>query len=127
MPANPPRAPGELAEIEALPDDPHFIRRGGGWFRPKAQGYTLRIAEAGMFSGDEARAYKADVSDISIHPLASVRTDLADAIVEARRALAQCEAAYARAGGPPFERSNVVRLVPALDQHSLTKNEGGER
>lgn len=94
-----------------LPEDPHFIRRGGGWFRPRVEGYTLPIAEAGLFSGDEARAYEREVSGISIHPVASVRQDLADAIVEARRTLAEAEAAYARAGGLPFERSNVVRLV----------------
>ena len=102
---------GEFAE--GLPEDPHFIRRRGGWFRPKAQGYTTRIVEAGLFSGDEARAYQRDVEGISIYRMTAVRADLADAIVEARAVLARAEAAYARAcGGRPYDRSNIVRLVP---------------
>lgn len=83
------------------PEDPHFIRRGGGWFRPAAAGYTLDITEAGLFSGEVARAYKRDVDGITIHPVASVRTDLANAIVRNREALARAEAAYEAACGEP--------------------------
>jgi hypothetical protein len=78
-----------------LPDDAHFIRRNGGWFRPNAEGYTLRIAEAGMFSGKTAREYRAEVEGISIHPVASVRADLADDIARMREALIRAEAVLA--------------------------------
>ncbi len=112
-----------VAEVE-IPDDPHFIRRNGGWFRPNAQGYTTRVVEAGLFSGEVARAYLRDCDGISIHRMTSVQIDLAEEIIQARQALARCEAAYARAsGGAPFNRSNVVKLVtPAL----LAQADGGE-
>lgn len=35
----------------------YFLRRHGGWFRPKAQGYTDDIALAGTFSAEDTRGY----------------------------------------------------------------------
>lgn len=99
-----------------VPADPHFIRRGGGWFRPAAAGYTLDITEAGLFSGEVARDYKREVEGITIHPVASVRTDLANAIVRCRQALARAEDAYEAACGEPAP----TRLLPANE----SQNEG---
>ena len=52
-------------------EDPHLIRRHGGWFRPNAQGYTTSLADAGIYPGKTARRYL-DVEGLTIHPVASV-------------------------------------------------------
>ncbi len=47
----------------------YFIRRNGGWYRPKAQGYTDDFAQAGMFSGEDARKYMTGVEGVTAHPI----------------------------------------------------------
>jgi hypothetical protein len=46
----------------------YVIRRHGGFFRPRAAGYTQDVADAGLFRKDEADRY-ADVEGLTIHPV----------------------------------------------------------
>lgn len=45
------------AERRVKDEVQYFIKRDGAWFRPEAHGYTADIAEAGIFSGSDARGY----------------------------------------------------------------------
>lgn len=47
----------------------YFLRRKGGWYRAKAQGYTDDYAQAGMFSGEDARAHMKGCDGVTAHPI----------------------------------------------------------
>ena len=49
----------------------YLLRRHGGWFRPNAAGYTRDVAEAGIYTDQDARGY-IDVEGLSAVPLESV-------------------------------------------------------
>ena len=62
--------------------DLYLIRRGGYWFRPKAQGYTDDLADAGMFLGKDARGYLS-AEGVSLTPLSSMKAILRQTVGEA--------------------------------------------
>lgn len=45
----------------------YLIRRGGGFYRPGAKGYTQSAVEAGRWSRTEALAYQKGVEGVTIH------------------------------------------------------------
>ena len=96
-------------DVEVMPNDPHFIMRDGGWFRAGAQGYTTRISEAGVFSGEVAQAYRRECSGISIRPLADMQTALAFEVKRMRKALVKAEALLTSLATPA--------LIAAEDRH----------
>lgn len=53
----------------------HFLRRNGGWFRPKAQGYTDDIAQAGIFTTAEVMDYM-KAEGVTAVPVASMKQDI---------------------------------------------------
>ena len=53
------------------PNAMYLISRHGAWFRSRAQGYTHDLADAGAFTGAEARSYIC-VDGLSVVPLADV-------------------------------------------------------
>lgn len=52
----------------------HVIRRGGGFYRPGAKGYTQCAAEAGRWSREEALAYQKGVEGVTIHHISEFPT-----------------------------------------------------
>lgn len=50
----------------------YLLRRHGGFFRPDAHGYTMKLADAGLYTAERARQYL-DVEGLSVVPLTSVR------------------------------------------------------
>jgi hypothetical protein len=62
----------------------YLIRRHGAFFRPKAEGYTSVLANAGLFDAATARGYLG-VEGLSVVPVKSV----------VKRAKAECAAAEA--------------------------------
>jgi len=53
----------------------YFITRHGGWYRPKAQGYTDDIAKAGIFPGIEARQHLG-AEGVRVVPLELMRAEI---------------------------------------------------
>ena len=46
----------------------YFVMKRGGYFRPKAEGYTDNIADAGTWLGSDARKYLSD-EGVTLHPV----------------------------------------------------------
>jgi hypothetical protein len=57
----------------------YFLCRHGGYFRPKAQGYTDCMSFAAVYSAAVARDYL-DVEGLSVIPLSSVRDELEERV-----------------------------------------------
>lgn len=56
----------------------YFLRRNGGWFRPKAEGYTTDLAQAGLFTESQTRSY-ADCEGVEVIKAETIRNDIEDA------------------------------------------------
>jgi hypothetical protein len=89
----------------------YLIRRGGGFYRPKAAGYTQSIAEAGRWSKEDAYAYQTGVEGVTVHhiseyPAARVTED------EITRLLDEA--------WPDGHRAMARRI---LERYSLLKND----
>lgn len=56
------------AERRVHDTEQYFIKREGAWFRPGAHGYTMDLAEAGIFLGRDARGFLA-AEGVSLVPI----------------------------------------------------------
>ncbi|MBP2232471.1 hypothetical protein J2847_005800 [Azospirillum agricola] len=94
--------PGSLTLREAtavarkrIKDGLYLIKRHGGWFRPKAQGYTRDLAEAGIFNATTARGY-IDVEGLSVWPVSAIAEQVATDIADTERKLVALRSLQAR-------------------------------
>lgn len=74
----------------------YLISRHGMWFRPKAEGYTSRLSEAGVFGDDDARDYLC-VEGLSVVPLDSLRERIEAEINTMDRAMVRLAALLEKA------------------------------
>lgn len=62
----------EAAKKRVKDDELYLISRHGGLFRPEAAGYTREVADAGVFTGKDARGYLA-AEGVSLIPINDMR------------------------------------------------------
>lgn len=99
-----------FAQKRVLDDVEYFIKRNGGWFRHGAQGYTMELAEAGIFLGADARGYL-DAEGVALVPIASMapglQASMADHVIKAATLAAllnKLSPANARSNTSPFQK-----------------------
>lgn len=87
----------DAAKRKVKDDALYLITRHGGWFRPHAQGYTMDVADAGIFPGREARGYL-DVEGLSLVPVEDMRHRLELEMRELQRKMNDARAKIALLG-----------------------------
>jgi len=76
------------AEKQVNENGEYFIKREGAWFRPGAHGYTMELADAGVFAGKDASGYLT-AEGVSLVPVEMMvsrgRKELRDLVGKAAR------------------------------------------
>jgi hypothetical protein len=76
----------EAAQRQVRDGEFYFIRRHGYLFRPGANGYCHKLANAGVFSAEQARSYLS-VEGLSVIPVSGMREELLEHLAESTAAV----------------------------------------
>lgn len=85
-----------------IKDGAYLISRHGGWFRPGGHGYTRDLAEAGIFTAEQARSY-IDVDGLSVVRASAILTGLDWEIADLERRLTMARKLRAEIAGAAQE------------------------
>lgn len=101
----------------------YVVRKGGYFYRPKAQGYTSSIHEAGLWPKDEAGKYAIGVEGVTVHPASEWFALVGNDDLDTRFKRLQAEASdlgYQLVQEPDHPDSPHNRPAPAAEQGGET-------